>query len=308
MARTIQSLLLIFCLILVSGCIGQQTSSGDGLVIENFVSNPSEIYSGESFQLQLMVRNTGISDAKNVRFELSNIGTTYGSRGLEISCEPECLDVIQSLLAPDPQAGTTGESRTCIWNCFAPQDVPRNAKLTFNPNLRIYYDYENTIVKSVTIVSEDELRSIQSQGIPLPSEVVSPSGGPVTLSIQMRSPVKYIENSNTVTFPIAITIENVGGGVACHPSCSDPKNWNKVFLGLGPESGMNLKDCEIVMYNEIDLWEGRSRTIVCDGELSLFSEMSGRRTGINLLQKTLEIKASYEYFVDTSTSITVTGF
>lgn len=307
MKKPIQACLLIFSLILVSGCINQPPTSGSGVVVENFLSNPSEIYSGEPFQLQLMVRNTGPVDAKNVRFELFNIGTTHENKGLEISCNPQCSDLIERLLAPDTHAGTTGESKTCIWDCFSPKDVPRNAKITFNPTLRIYYKYESTVAKVITIVSEEELRSLQSQGKTLPSETLNPSGGPIKLGIQMRTPVKYIEDTNKVIFPIAVTIENVGGGVACHPSCSEPGNWNRVFLGVDAESGMNLKNCEISMANEIELWEGKSRTIVCDAELSMFSE-TGKGAGVNLLQKTLKMKAEYEYFLDTTTSLTVRGF
>jgi len=247
------------------------------------------------------IRNAGSVDARNVRFELSNTETTYGNRGTEISCEPDCLGVIERFLAPDPQAGTTGESKTCVWKCFAPEDLPRNAKITFNPILRVYYAYESTIVKSATIVSEDELRSIQAQGKPLPNEITSLTGGPIKLSIQMRSPVKYVERTGKVTFPVSISIENVGGGVACYPNCNDPKNWDKVFLEIDPESGMNLKDCDTGMFNEVDLWEGRSRTVVCDGEMLIPQR-------INLLQKTLKIKARYEYFIDASTSLTVTGY
>lgn len=309
MARPIALLLFTVSLVLISGCIGEQTTSGDGVVIEKFLSNPSEMYSGESFQLQLMVRNIGSVDAGNVRFDLSNIGTTYESKGLEISCEPECSEPIERFIAPDPQAGTTGESITCIWNCLAPEDVPRNAKITFNPVLRVYYDYESAIAKTITIVSEEELKSVQAQGKPLPSETMSLTTGPVKLSVQMRSPVKYVESTDKVTFPISIGIENVGGGVACYPDCGEPQNWDRVFLEMDPESGVSLYDCDLGMFNEIGLWEGRTRTIVCDGEISLFSEIEkGRWGAINLLQKTLRIKSIYEYFADTSTSLTVTGF
>jgi len=299
---------LIFSMVLLSGCTGPQTTSGKGIVIENFISNPSEMYSGESFDLQLMIRNTGSVDAENVRFDLSNVGTTYENKGLEISCESECEEVIERFLAPDPEAGTIGESKTCIWKCSAPEEIPRNAKITFNPSMRVYYDYECGIVKSVTIVSEDELKSIQAQGRPLPSETSDLTGGPVRLSIQMRSPVKYLKDSDKVEFPISISVENTGGGVACHPSCNDPENWNKVFLEMDPQSGMSLKDCDVGMFNEVDLWEGRERTIVCDGELSLFSITGDRWGGVNILQKTLNVKATYEYFTDATTSLTVTGY
>jgi len=308
MSKSIPLFSLVFCLVLISGCIGPQATSERGIVIENFLSNPSEMYSGEHFDLQLMIRNTGSVDARNVRFDLFNIGATYADKGLEISCKPECAEVIERLLAPDPHAGTTGESKTCIWKCSTPEDIPRNAKITFNPNIRVFYDYEGNIVKSVTIVSEDELKSTQVQGKPLPSETTSLTGGPIKLGIHVRSPVKYIKDADKVEFPISISIENSGGGVPCYPSCSEPENWDKVFLEMDPQSGINLKDCDVGMFNEVDLWEGRERTVVCDGEISLFSVTGDRWGGINILQKTLKIKATYEYFTDSTTSLTVTGF
>jgi hypothetical protein len=308
MKKAITLVLIVFCSILVSGCTGPQTPTGSGIIIENFVSYPSEMYSGESFNLQLMARNAGSFDARNVRFELSNVGTAYENKGLEIACETECPHVIDRFLAPDPQAGTTGESVTCIWKCSAPEDIPRNERLVFNPNIRVYYYYESSIVKSVTIASEDELRSLNAQGRPLPSETTSLTEGPIRLGIQTRSPVKYTEKANEVAFPISISIENVGGGVACYPSCSDPANRDRILLEMGPESGISLKDCGTWMYNEVDLWEGRTRTVVCDGEISLFSEIGDKWGGLNILKKTLNMKASYEYFTDASTSLTVTGY
>ncbi len=298
--------LLVVCMIvLISGCAGRQTASGGmGVIIEEFSADPSDVYSGEPFQLKLMVRNTGPFDAENVMFELSN--TKTHTKGLEITCKPECRGVVERLLAPDLQAGTSGESMTCIWRCKAPENIPRNAEVLFNPEVRVYYVYESNVAKSVTILSVEELRSVQG-GKPLPSETLSHTEGPIRLDIRMRSPVRYVEGTGKVTFPLSIHIENVGNGVACYPDCIDTNNWNKVFLELDPESEMNLKDCDVGMSNEVSLWKGKSRTIVCDAEIPVFPE-GGRRTDVNILQKIIKIKASYEYFTDSTTSVRVRGY
>jgi len=299
-------LLLVCAAVLVSGCTGRQSAlGGNGVVIEEFSADPPDLYSGEPFQLKLMVRNAGPLDAKNVRFELSNTKTR--SEGLEITCKPECRGVLERLLAPDPQAGTSGESVNCIWKCNAPENVPRNAEILFNPEVRVYYTYESSVVSSVTILSTEELRSLQSRGEPLPSETISLAEGPIRLRLQMRSPVRYTEGTGKVTFPLSIHIENVGGGVACYPDCMSTENWDKVFLELDQQSEMNLKDCDVGMFNEVGLWRGKSRTIVCDAEIPLFSE-AGRRVDINILKKTIKIKASYEYFTDSVTSVRVRGY
>ncbi len=294
----------MFSLVLVSGCISGPITSGEGLVIENFVSSPSEVYAGEPFQLQLMVRNKGTSNARNVRFELSNIGTTYGGEESEISCNPECAGLIEYMLAPQPESGTTGESKTCIWQCTAPSNIPRNIAVTFSPSVRVTYEYESNTARSATIVSEEELRSLETQGKAITSETTSISNAPIRLDIEMRSPLKYNEKTGMITFPISIGIENTGEGVACYPSCGNPEDWNKVFLEMDPSSGVNLKDCNAGIFSSVNLWEGRERSIVCDGEIMLANI---KQTKTNILKKTLKIKAKYEYFTDATTSVKVTG-
>ncbi|MFH1237593.1 MAG: hypothetical protein V1648_04295 [Candidatus Aenigmatarchaeota archaeon] len=294
--------LALFIVVFSSGCtsFGGQTSSGQGIVIENFESDFQKIYAGETFKLQMKAKNTGSVDADFIMPELYNIDKDLNGVNIAISCANGCGETIK-MLAKDADRGTEGESKTCIWNCKAPDDIPKGLSVTFNPSLRLYYLYRTTTIKSINIASQNELRALQTQGGALPSETVSTTEGPVQLDVVVNGPIRYWEGENTVTFPININLQNNGGGIACL-KCSDPKSWNKIILTFENEKGTaTLESCDLQTGKmEVDLWKGQSRTVTCEVRINV-----GQTTGF--VQKSLSFEAGYDYFVDASTSIEVVG-
>ncbi len=302
-AFSVFAILCLFSVLTTSGCISQSAASGSGVVIENFEVDFQKVYASENFKLQAKIKNVGSVDALNVFPELYNLQSSSQEGQLEISCDGTCPSEI-TLLAPDAERGTTGETKTCVWNCVAPA-IPKGLSVAFNPSVRLYYGYATHTVKSVTIASQDELRSIQNQGGALPSETVSTTTSPVQLSVTVNGPIRYQEDDNSVTFPINIGIQNTGGGTACAGNgCMDTKNWNKVniLFDRGDDTSIGLKSCSMDSEEEvpIDLWKGQSATLTCEIEINV-------QEAASLVQKNLKFSIYYDYFTDTSTSIEVSG-
>ncbi|MBM3303785.1 MAG: hypothetical protein FJY76_01710, partial [Candidatus Aenigmarchaeota archaeon] len=153
-------ILPVIAVVLASGCtipgLGGAVAGGKGIVIEAFEPDFSQIYSTESAQLQLKVRNTGTVDGVIKKVELTGIDWSRGG---------ECTPAIKGKLLPAvPDKGITGETRNCMW-VVTPKadDVPNDLSVTFYPVARVTYDYTTSTVKSITFGSTSELRSIQDR-------------------------------------------------------------------------------------------------------------------------------------------------
>lgn len=323
---SILTIISIFTVLTTSGCMmpGVETKASQGIVIENFEVDFPRVYAGEIFKLKMKIRNDGYVDAYNVYPKLYNIGTSFQSGEAEISCEETCNQGVH-LSAKDPSMGTTGESRTCIWDCEAPRGIPKGLSVKFSPNVRLYYWYSTHTVKSVTVVSQDELRSIQSEGKSLPSETVSTTGGPIQLDVVVKGPIRYWEGADRITFPININIQNTGGGITCitdeinvpiltdanAPSfdyttiiqgCENTDNWNKVKWYFDDEHGLIDLDCTPSGNNQrvAELWKGQSTTLTCEVNMQI---PSGHVAGI--IQKNLKLSVYYAYMLDRTINVEV---
>jgi hypothetical protein len=291
--------LLGFILILfVSGCISlPQAIEGNGILIEAFEPDFPQMSSGEPIQLRLKIRNVGAVDAENVKFEIYNVfGTKEGSELICREGNKECKSV-EKILAPTKEV--PGESKTCIWVCDTSVKIPAGLQVSYNPRVRITYKYRSDVIASITLVSQDEIRTITDSGGSLPNEISKSTRTPILLNLKLKGPVKYWERKEEITFPLSIEVVNVGGGTSCYPNCEEPKDWNKVKLKLVGTPEIILEECDIE--KPVILLEGRSRSVPCVGKILKIPKTFGP------MQKTIEIQADYEYFIDEGTSVTVMG-
>ncbi len=300
---------LILALIAISGCIGQAPITGNGIVIESFEPDFKTVYSGEIVNFNLKIRNTGSSVAAPVWAELLGVdqdfccevvGTGPWYKNEKLPNEPGCRypgsagAQPKQLLPPDPFWGTAGETMTCSWTYKIPQ-FPKGFYREYQPTVRIFYGYTTTLVQAINLLTREEMLDIERSGKPLPSQTVSITAGPLSIKAEMASPVRVF--GNTVTFPIKLTINNIGGGVACLPgrckkTVQGGEAWNRIKLSI---KGVQLSDCQDSM--EAELYQGQT-TLTCQASLTDL-----RLTGPE--QRQLTITAEYEYFIEQSTSITV---
>jgi hypothetical protein len=327
-------ILPILFIILVSGCtfpINPPQPQAGGLVVEAFVTDlqVSEMYSGEPVTFQLKFRNTGSLKAENVFAELFGLDESWCCEMVGIPGEGPWINKEKlpneekcrypgegfSLLPPDPQAGTQGETFTCTWSYKAPA-IPKNLpSVPYIPTTRLFYTYKTILSKTITFGSHQDLRAVQNIGGTLPASTTSSTISPISISMQIKSPIMFWTTSygtGEVTFPIEIDITNVGGGMACASESGLPKSCkllvggekskNRVILKITPGAGLELQDeCMDFKNGEtITLWRGQSNSIACDVK-AIGLEPKGP------VQKTITIEAAYEYAIDTDTSIRVVG-
>jgi hypothetical protein len=290
---------------------------------------------------RLLMQNQGSVDAKNVHAELLGLDedwcnpgqqcqTSQGNRQEKLPNEEECRYGGNgfNMLAPDAQRGTSGASHICTWTYKAPP-IQKGFTITYTPIARTFYSYSGGVTKLITFGSSNELRRIQDSSGKLPVETKSQTSGPITVDIQTQGPIRFWSDEKKITFPLEITINNVGGGVACaygtgliydpytpdltgqstlgsqKNACKgDEKLKNKVLvaINLGINNKMELSDeCkDYASGKQISLWKGQTNSQVCEVTATGLDAQSAS-------QKSINVQAFYEYYTDTSSSIKVIG-
>ena len=286
--------ILFFLLILVvvtSGCVAG--GGGAGVIIENFAPDFSSVFIEEDVNFRVKIKNAGSVDSPGGKVKILGMddwgGGTGGAGGAG-----ECT-YTGKLLAAQPSFGTTGEVLVCDPFTFKAPKVPQGLPVTYQPTARLSYSYGSSIVKTLTLASQQELRRIENLGGALPAETTAVSSSPVTINVLTKGPIRVFTNG--VKFPIEITVANTGGGVVCkgdHTACDTNDNWNRISItttiGGKEESGCSKPD--------LTLFRGQSNSITCQVQLSI-------PQGGGILQKTIQVEASYGYFVDRLTTVTV---
>lgn len=316
MIRYAMALVLpLVAILAVSGCI-TNTTTGNGVVIEEFTTGGiSELYPGEPVTFYLKVRNTGSVEAEGVFAELlgldedwakssSDLGTIEGVEMLpqETRCQYINKGEHFTLQPPDTIYNTAGETATCTWKYRTPP-IPQGMNPTYGITARAFYDYRTDLVKSFTILSTSELLKYKQQGLGVPMSTVSSTRSPITITTESRDPIRFWEDK--ISFPLAITVSNTGGGMVClKGQCKKTGSveWNKLRLTINPvSSGLEVSpECsEYRSGSVMEVWPNRDNTIICDIEVSGVSDITGFE------ERILGISAEYSYFTDAETSIKV---
>jgi len=315
-------LLALFLPLLISGCtipfigptFNSNTPEGTGVVIKDFGPDiQGDINSGEKVTFALRVKNTGSVTAEKGFAELIGLDYVWKAAGLRQSNlgelfpnENNCAYDIRNinLLPEDNEAGTTGEETVCTWTYTAPTVSPGIA-ITSTPRVRFYYTYHSTTIKTITMLSREELINLQNQGKGLPVESYTATKSPISLEIASASPVKIY--GNQAEFPIIITIKNVGGGTVCYKesfNCKKPggisenDNWNWFMLRINLPEGLTLDAASCAGDEKIYLVGSSPQTLSC----KIIADVS-KQVGIS--QKNIELAATYGYAIDKTISLNV---
>ena len=289
---TISLLLTLVLIVIVSGCTGtdifpnNSAPAGNGVRIISFEPELSSIYSGEETTFMLKIKNMGSFAATGtVKIDLSEW------RG---QCSTNQVRDFSNLIAPDSEVGTEGEEATFTWKCTAPDienEGSEGLHIPYEPRAVVTVKGARSLTsKSVTLVPTKELLDIQNSGSALPSELVSKSASPVDIDIKVKGPVRLMTGTNSISFPVTITVTNVGGGIV---------EGSTVELNVEAGSGLNLlQSGECDLNRPLYLWRGRSQSITC--------EMSANNVE-TLTQARIVASATYDYTTTASTQIEVIG-
>ncbi|MEM5871859.1 MAG: hypothetical protein QW051_03230 [Candidatus Aenigmatarchaeota archaeon] len=324
-------LILILFVVFISGCTNikiplVQTDSkipyGSGVVIEFFGGDlPDNVYySGEEVRFFLKVKNTGSLVANECFAELLGLDYTWKKvgetditeTGETFPDEEECKyrNRKLKLLPPDPEVGTEGEEAICSWRYIAPY-VSTGLSINLKPRARFYYTYSSSTIKTILLVSKEELKALQQQGKSLPIESYSKTNSPIEIDIETATPVRTY-GENKVEFPIVITVKNIGGGTPCYENsynCKKPggilenENWNKIDLkitlppGLSPAPN-SCKSSNNIITQQIVFVGTQPQKFSC----KIIGEVPKQ---IGIIQKNIQVNATYGYFIDKTFELTV---
>jgi len=313
-------LIFLILTIPISGCVlptgepfESETPIGTGVVIEHFGPDFPEVYSGEEVKFTLKVKNTGSVKAEKGFAELLGLDQVWNpgkntmvSQTGEVSPdELKCRYTNKgiTLLPEDPDSGITGGEETCTWRYVAPPVLP-GLSIPSKPRVRFFYSYRSSTIKTVTLVSKEELKVLRDQGKGLPIETYSKTKSPISLDIETASPIRTY--GNQVEFPVVITVKNVGGGTVCSSVEKCKKNnwgpkegWYKFNLEIYTPPGMQLTVCTPPPQGEtIVLIGSNPQTISC----KIIADTSQQ---IGIIQKNIELRAEYGYFIDKTANVLV---
>lgn len=289
--RVVPLLAIAFSLIAVSGCTGtniffDSPTGGMGIIAVNFEPELNSIYSGESTTFMLKIKNMGSFAASGTaKMDL-----------LEWDGECQTMPVKQfiGLIAPNTELGTEGEEATFTWMCTAPM-IEREGSvglhIPYEPRVVITTHGAKSITsKSVTLLPTKELLDLTNSGNALPSELVSKSDSQVDIDVKITGPIRLRKDTNSILFPVTITVTNVGGGIV---------EGSKVNLKVEPGSGLSiLTSGECDFSSGLHLWRGRSQSVTC--------EMSANNVQ-TLTQARIVVTATYDYTTTATTKIEVIG-
>ena len=279
-------LALLPLLAATSGCIFPGGgAAGNGIVILTFEPGFPGVYSGEPVDFRLKIQNQGTVDAINVNPKIIGLETWYR--------ESETCGEWQRVSAAIPEIGAPGESVNCRWTYSAPE-VPAGLSTSYSPMVRVYYGYRTSVVKSIMLASSRELMQMRDRGQAVPVQSASQTAGPIQIDIKTEAPVRFWEGS--VSFPITITVENIGGGVVCpsESDCEAGQNINGMRLEIVTGNDIDISDCD----TNIELWQGKTNTLVCQATFSGMNTMGSA-------QRTITINTNYGYYIDKTSEVTV---
>jgi hypothetical protein len=293
-------LIPLFGVVAISGCTGTTSGPtfGNGVTILNWEPTFSSVESGDQLQLRIRVQNQGETTAQDVRAVLAGINPEDWGLGMGLQ-EPEIP--FNDLLPPNRVQNTEGQTAQDTFDLTAPA-LPKGTTQQYSPLVRVFYHYKTTVIKSITLVNENELRRLQDQGKTLSSTDTKTSAGPLSVTITTGKFIKARESGSVFSkvFPITIVVTNVGGGVV---STQDvPKDDYLVDItNVQMPSRLSIVpgSCEEFDRRFLTLWKGQSASITCNVKIEdppLANE-----------DENIGITLEYDYYIDRTTTITVTG-
>lgn len=304
-------LLLLISVIVVSGCVEQDTLvvSGvkDGVVIKDFSFDTSKIYVGDSIGLNLYIQNIGDVPAFLKNVTIFGVVTTGGSdpgdydwgegtlRGFDLDGSELGNEDERTLAPSNPEIEFEGGSKHFRWRPRAPTNLQASTNYDFGA--RVEYEYETKYTGIIRIVNEDYLETlpIEERKTLIDAGGVissSTSGGPLSLAVATGR--HFITNGGGKK-EIKFKLKNEGSGYPYYGDTLDSSSMYRVHIDS--YQGLDNIECTSLDGEDvIKLSKGKERFFNCTFTTS---------SAIYKVDKTIAIKFGYKYYVDGSTSITV---
>lgn len=223
-------LIAVMCLVLILGCAGGGSKSevteagvepGRGVKVTKFVPDYQNLASGDTFSLNLEVKNVGNAVAKGpagAGGPAINL-YRYGTFTKTSTSEDALKTVAMVLDPPDLEFNVPGQSDMVNWNLKAP-DVSTEYPYSFAA--QVHYQYETQARTEVTFLTRERLLATGREGGTIPNSPSESTVGPVEVRIEVPQEV-VLRKGGTETgedaddavknFTIKIVVENIGDGI-----------------------------------------------------------------------------------------------
>ena len=305
MRRELFTLIFLLGVALVSGCISQKKGeipTGNGIIIKDFYFDYSPIYANDSIGLNLEVQNIGGGKGYVKKVTVFGVDYQSGSSGSlkwglpadeTFILDESSPELPVPLAPPDPTTGFEGESWSYSWTPIAPGGIKTPTNFDFQ--VRVEYNYSTTYTGTIRIIESSYLKTltpeerdklIKEGGV---IESVT-TGGPMSVSAASGRHF-IVQQPGTQERTIRFKVTNVGSGYPFDQTLDNTENLYKVRI----VDHVGLKDCD----SDFRMSRGKTGTFSCK------IEVPGTDTLVNKMDKKFSITLEYDYYVDSSTSITV---
>ncbi len=280
--------LLVIGVVFIAGCIGQPEEGIKGVtigvIIKSFAPDISEIFSGDPVTFSLSVENVGEEDATNVEAALFGLGTDWDW--------DKTAQSIGDLSKSQPQYKIPGGTGDVQWDATSPEDL--KVDNTYTAGVRVTYGYKTTAYGTIKVYNSDYLRTkpeeaeniMKSSGI----ATFSTTKAPITISLAgVARPLIYRELGQKST--ITIQIGDIGPGDPYTDKLGD-------MLITVNDITVNQESCENQNFpmTGVKIPRTGQKSISCKFSLPEVSEFT---------TIPIEVKLSYNYFLDGSTTVKV---
>lgn len=280
-SQTVFAAFLAVIVLFTSGCVdlnflpSNVVSFGSGISIINFEPEIDTAYSNEKVNFMLKIKNTGSFEASGaVKIDVG-----------EWRCLTSSSGDFDKLIPPSEERGTEGQEMVFKWECTAP-DIEEGIDVPFQARAEVEYEYKTVTSKSITLLPTRELITLRDSGKALPSELVSTTHSPVSVNVLIEGPIRIVDGSTSVEFPVTIEVKNAGNGVV---------QGSEVKIDVKGE-GLTQQGCNI---EELHLWRGQSQSVTC--------KMKSMGLQNVITQGRIVVTADYTYTTTATTAITVIG-
>ncbi len=288
-------LIFVALTVVAAGCTDTENdidSSATAVEVVGFNASPGTVYDNQRATLQLTLRNAGEAEATEVEAEIFDL--TMGApenRGWEVQDDGDFE--FGSLNPADPDAGMEAMEYHEV-KTMTPPNLGDNENIPYPVAARIMFGYENSASTEIQIMSE---RRFRETGVGFSRPTTQNSDGPIHMEVQTRTPIEY--RGEDVTHDLRVVVRNEGGGT---PYLGDEyyEDDDKVKLGVSATEDINLEPMD--GDETVELIGGARGFQTYEISDVDFDPQDDTQTTVPLT-----ITASYNYYKEEHTSVTVRG-
>lgn len=320
MKRKMLPLVFVMLAVFVAGCVGGGqtgaiTTGGTGLKILSFSPDQESVFGDKTAKLTLLIENQGefpIKDSESLIYLTGSNVNLYSSSASStttwINATPTDIAIKKigkDMKAADMVRQIPADQKELRWTVKAPA-LARGQTKTDTFTARVYYNYTTRAYSTVWVYSETEAAAIRAAKGTFEEPFSNSTKGPIKVEISYAPSSPTVSASDN-TFTMYIKLTNIGGGVAFDGTKIDytkdtpqdaiklgEDDLNKVNIKIIAPNGMTITGCD-----GLQDMTGAVTQIPCDVTITA---LPATKQGFSPI-----VDVKYGYYVDATTSITVSG-